>query len=752
MANTDIFLGSGASITFVPENDIYFGTTTTNAAAGSASVPIVVESSFSNKFDLITDLYVGCLLEMRLLSDESLVTTHRITSNTNTSFQCSPTANVNSSNHYFVIKSYGAPCPAPKATVSSGSGVSAVSLTTPGTQHLASQTIIDPNAVSGISSGSNGEILLTLSSHSSALTFVAADADGANYGTGFITIQTATPSGDSPIGIVFDTDDQTTNNGSTFDEFVEVTIADGATAVNIAQSVTTALNTLSQVTASRVGAKVTVTNVVGGYVGSGTMITKGGGDSGADYATISDDVDGGIITAVSINTAGTGYSGTTHSHTITTGGTNGVISVTVGTTTAAKRLLSDQWLGILESATFPTTEVEMKRTNLSLGGSRNFTYQYKGITSHSGGSLGLVANHGAFLYYFLGKCTQIECDTAAVSGTPTSFLTNASDKGKIFLEGDNSETPGAGVTTTDLPETGPLFIRSIDDGADGVLCPPISPHLITLGDMVTLDRPVTSAATITKPITYTFAEQDGDLLPSFALEQNLSKLATSSNKYRTNSANADEDLNFVKIARGNRVGDISITANENEEVKMTLNLFTRNIHTPAKTEVYDARRAVESETFFFNYETSSNGDNAREPFFFSDGTFSVLGNNFLKINSLTLNMNNNLQDRRFLGVGNKNVQEAIPAQREYEISFTGHVTDNALYNALLEDAEETSQTISLTFRKANGEEINLTFTDYFVTANNFPIPDDKGPLVVEATVLPRNLGTCTVKTHWILQG
>jgi len=64
-------------------------------------------------------------------------------------------------------------------------------------------------------------------------------------------------------------------------------------------------------------------------------------------------------------------------------------------TSTAKRLLSDEWLGILESATFPTTEVEMKQTNLSLGGSRNFTYQYKGITSFSGGNLGLVANHGA---------------------------------------------------------------------------------------------------------------------------------------------------------------------------------------------------------------------------------------------------------------------------------------------------------------------------------------------------------------------
>ena len=39
----------------------------------------------------------------------------------------------------------------------------------------------------------------------------------------------------------------------------------------------------------------------------------------------------------------------------------------------------------------------MKQLNLSLGGSRNFTHQYKGIETASGGNLGLVVNHGAFL-------------------------------------------------------------------------------------------------------------------------------------------------------------------------------------------------------------------------------------------------------------------------------------------------------------------------------------------------------------------
>ena len=413
---------------------------------------------------------------------------------------------------------------------------------------------------------------------------------------------------------------------------------------------------------------------------------------------------------------------------------------------ATKRLLSDEWIGILESATFPTTEVEMKQTNLSLGGSRNFTYQYKGITSFSGGNLELVSNHGAFLYYFLGKCTNVNATVADPAGTPTIYATGASgDNNKLFIEA-TGVSAGSGQDIANVSETGPLFFRTIGDK----FCPPLAPHLHTLGDMDILTR-ANGTTSISDAITYTFGEQNSDLLPSFSLEQNLSKL-TGTNQYRTNTASEAEDLNFVKIARGCRVNTLTMTANENEEVKMTLDLNTRNVHTLEQDERYDARRGVSDETSFFNYESSTNTDQMREPFFFSDGTFKVLGETFLKINSLTLTMNNNLQDRRFLGVGSKDIQEAIPAQRTYEISFTGHVSDDALYTALLNDSEDTTQTIELVFTKANGENITLKFDDYFISANNFPIPDDKGPIVVEATVMPRTLNTCTVKTHWILQG
>ena len=543
MTNTDIFLGSGASITFIPENDLFIGVGLKDgggALDGSAQSIIQVNSTFDADFELITNLYKGCLLE-RYNTSDALQSTHRITANDANSFTITPSASA-ASTDYFIVKSYGAPVPAPVST--------------------------------------------------------------------------------------------------------------------------------------------------------------------------------------------------------------------------AKRLLSDQWLGILESATFPTSEVEMKQLNTSLGGSRNFTYQYKGITTFTGGNLGFISNQGTWLYYFLGKCTQLICSTDALATALSTdshrqTLAHGSSDNNSFLirsmdATTNEVAAGDDATILGIVETGPIFRRTVGNK----ICPPITPFEASdaqLDFYHKLDRP-TGSTTLSKAITYTFAEQDSDLLPSFALEQNLSKLTGTATQYRTDSDAAAEDLNFFKIARGCRVNTLTMTANENEEVKMTLDLSTRNIHTLAQDEVYDARRGVDDETTFINYETATNAAETREPFFFSDGTFKLLGNTFLKINSLTLTMNNNLQDRRFIGVGSKDVGESIPAQRTYEISFTGHVSDDALYTALLNDSEDTTQTIELIFTKANGENITLKFDDYFISANNFPIPDDKGPLVVEATVMPRTLNTCTVKTHWVLQG
>ena len=123
-----------------------------------------------------------------------------------------------------------------------------------------------------------------------------------------------------------------------------------------------------------------------------------------------------------------------------------------------------------------------------------------------------------------------------------------------------------------------------------------------------------------------------------------------------------------------------------------------------------------------------------------------------------MTINNNLQDKRFIGVGSKSIKEAIPAQRTYELAFTAIITDDKLYEELINQTEETSSDtianglIDLTFTKPNEEKIQLQFKNYLLSAANVTIPDDKGPITIEGTVMPRDLSLCEVTTHWILQG
>ena len=75
---------------------------------------------------------------------------------------------------------------------------------------------------------------------------------------------------------------------------------------------------------------------------------------------------------------------------------------------------------------------------------------------------------------------------------------------------------------------------------------------------------------------------------------------------------------------------------------------------------------------------------------------------------------------------------------------------------MLNQTENTgsAEKIALTFTKDNtaGETFTLEFEDYFLSTNTWTVPDDKGPITVEATLMPRTLGTCTTSTHWVLQG
>ena len=413
------------------------------------------------------------------------------------------------------------------------------------------------------------------------------------------------------------------------------------------------------------------------------------------------------------------------------------------------KLNADNWMGIVESATFPNTEVEMKQLNLQLGGTRNFTHQYKGIETASGGNINLVANHGSWLYYALGKCTGVKLTTTTGTGVDPADAFNAHAVSSVYYDTeDTATTDWEGSFETGHINTGPIFYRS--DAASVTLLPPVVIGIDTNTNLNLLTVPTYVSGAIDEAITYEFSEANNSKLPSFSLEHSIAK---TSNVTLTQGTTTETET-LVRIARGNRVNTLTMTANENEEVKMTMDLNTRTvdyINDLTTTQVYTPRNGVGTDSSLFNYNSNAE---ALEPFFFSSGLFSCFGQTFLKITNLTLTINNNLQDKRFVGIGSKAIKSALPAQRTYEISFTAIVTDDKLFQELLNNEEDLGATnqIVLQFDKDSNEQILFNFQDYFLSTATLTVPDDKGVITVEGTVMPRTMSKCEVKTHWILQG
>ena len=69
----------------------------------------------------------------------------------------------------------------------------------------------------------------------------------------------------------------------------------------------------------------------------------------------------------------------------------------------------------------------------------------------------------------------------------------------------------------------------------------------------------------------------------------------------------------------------------------------------------------------------------------------MFGQEYIRIENMTLDISNSLQPKRFIGRYDKNSQTHIPGQRTYSLSFTGLVTDNLLFEELRNNAATFSQ-------------------------------------------------------------
>ena len=270
-------------------------------------------------------------------------------------------------------------------------------------------------------------------------------------------------------------------------------------------------------------------------------------------------------------------------------------------------------------------------------------------------------------------------------------------------------------------------------------------------------------------ITYTFGERNDNLLPSFALELSNQKGSALAAEPMVDRNTYNQTV-FAQIYPGCVVNSLSLSANENEELKATLDLNVKRVFECPDGYVARMYDSVNNDTnefknlFNFGNVTNNSTNIVQEfidPFFFSDGTISLFAQEFMKVQSMSLTITNNVTDKRYIGQYNKQIKMSVPTQRNYELTMNAQVTDRRIFDELRRESphrlvlgqgtDGSNANIQLLFTKPNGERIKLQFDDYLISATTWPIPEDRGPIYVDFTIMPLRVNVIDALSAWVMQ-
>ena len=104
--NTDIFLGSGANLALVPETDLYIRI---DESATTNSI-ITADTHFQQRYLMVEDIYVGCIVEYYNSGTTSPASVHTCTTNSASTITISPAhEETEAVGDFIIIRGYGAP-------------------------------------------------------------------------------------------------------------------------------------------------------------------------------------------------------------------------------------------------------------------------------------------------------------------------------------------------------------------------------------------------------------------------------------------------------------------------------------------------------------------------------------------------------------------------------------------------------------------------------------------------------------------
>lgn len=269
----------------------------------------------------------------------------------------------------------------------------------------------------------------------------------------------------------------------------------------------------------------------------------------------------------------------------------------------------------------------------------------------------------------------------------------------------------------------------------------------------------------------------GPTVPSFTLESSMRTRNTGSyNASATGSeaapGSASDNKQLTRIWRGCKVKDFSLAADADAEVKLSVNFDalycytdTGRLENSNKGDRYSTHRMFENiANGKAERKKAGIAPNTEKPYFFYNGQISAFGVNLAQITNFTLTGNNNIENlltvrgssfresRNSLGQsleqvpfgGSRNPNLSIEKQVEYEMKMTIIVSDPLLWHEYRTNRSHGhTEPITLTLTKAgagaNREEVIIVVDDYIISEAPLPIPEDKGVIKSEMTIMPKHV-------------
>jgi len=263
--------------------------------------------------------------------------------------------------------------------------------------------------------------------------------------------------------------------------------------------------------------------------------------------------------------------------------------------------------------------------------------------------------------------------------------------------------------------------------------------------------------------------------PSFSLETSMrSRDVGSYGTEQTSNApgSSTDTKQLTRVYKGCKVKSWQLTADADSEVKMKVDFDALMCYTDTGRledsnpgDRYTAHRMFENiANGPLERKTAGIAPNTEKPFFFYNGTITAFGTNLAQVTKFELGGENNIaqhlvvrgnpavEPRNTAGqsleqipfAGSRNPSLAVEGKVEYNLKIEILPTDPLLWHEFRSARSKGySEPITLHLVKdgagSDREEIYVIIDDYIITEAPLQIPEDKGVIKHELTILPKHV-------------